>query len=115
MVRHATYTRTVDEHGKRQHSFNLSDLSDLGVFFGFLLGFGSICGLAFGVLWAFAEPRVLAAVKTYSEDILVPRIERIEWDVELRDSALTKRLDGIASDLQYIRQRVDAAADSGKR
>lgn len=112
MVRHATYTRTVDEHGKRQHSFNLSDL---GVFFGFLLGFGSVCGLAFGVLWAFAEPRVLADVKTYSEDILVPRIERIEWDVERRDSALTKRLDGIASDLQYIRQRVDAAADAGKR
>ena len=113
MVRRATYTRTVDENGKRQHSFNLSDL---GVFFGFLLGFGSVCGLAFGVLWAFAEPRVLAAVKTYSDDILVPRIERIEWDVERRDAELTKRLDEIRDDVKFlIRERAAERQGKGER
>lgn len=112
MARRATYSRMVDDAGHAQHSVTLSTA---GVLFSVAIGFASVCSLAFAVHWAFAEPRVLAAVKSYSDQVIVPRIERIEQDVERRDSSLTKRLDDIATDLRYIRQRVDAAADAGKR
>lgn len=112
MVRRATYSRMIDDAGHAQHSVTLSTA---GVLFSVAIGFASVCSLAFAVHWAFAEPRVLAVVRAYSEQVIVPRIERIEQDIERRDSALNRRLDDMATDIRYIRQRVDAAADAGNR
>lgn len=72
MARRSTYSRTHDpETGVPVHSLNFTTLQ---VAIGFLIQFATLCTLVFGVLWVFAEPRVVEVIKRHDDERTMPRI-----------------------------------------
>ena len=120
-ARRSTYSRTNDpETGVPVHSLNFTTLQ---VAIGFLIQFVTLCTMVFGVLWVFAEPRVLETVKRHNGETVVPRIVALEaaaptYMTRNESAEITERRDReraeLLAELRYIREKLDKLYERGR-
>jgi len=121
MARRSTYSRTEDpDTGVPVHSLNFTTVQ---VAIGFLMQFATLCALVFGVLWVFAEPRVIEAVKRHNGETVVPRIVALEaaaptYMTRNESAEITERRDReraeLLAELRYIREKLDKLYERGR-
>lgn len=121
MARRSTYSRSDDpETGVAVHSLNFTTVQ---VAIGFVVQFATLCALVFGVLWIFAEPRVIETVKRHNGEQVIPRIVALEsashaYMTRGESAEISARRDReraeLLSELRYIREKLDKLYERGR-